>query len=110
MTGWIKITILVTLLQNALALDGSFKLNYEVRRGLSVGELEIGAKAKFSKRADSFEIEIENENTYYVATLEVGSNGNKNKVAIDTCSSDLWFMSSDVICEYGPISLYIHLK
>ncbi|GEQ67032.1 hypothetical protein JCM33374_g695 [Metschnikowia sp. JCM 33374] len=53
------------------------------------------AKRGLEKRS---EFGITGEDAYYAATLKIGSRGDANVVAVDTGSSDLWVMSSDVSC------------
>lgn len=98
---WIKVAIFGILLQTVLSYDNIVKINYEVRRGSSVSDLEVGRKARIIKRDDSLNMEIQAEGTFYIATLNVGSNGDKNEVLVDTGSSDLWVMESNVICRYS---------
>ncbi|KAI5970427.1 hypothetical protein CANMA_000590 [Candida margitis] len=80
----------------------SFKIRFDVRRGSARDLLSpIGeSRPKFVKRDNegSFEIELVNEQTFYLADLYIGSNEDKNQVLVDTGSSDLWVMSHDLEC------------
>lgn len=100
MINWIKAAILVFFMHNVLGYDGTFKLDYEIRRGQSVEELEVGANAKLVKRDGSFDFEFDTLRSYYMTTLEVGSNHDKIEVLIDIRKSDTWVISSNVKCYY----------
>lgn len=71
---------------------GYFKLDYNIKRGN-----ENRYNQRFTKR-ENFELTIENAETYYVADLKLGSNEEPVQVLLDTGSSDLWVMASDVDC------------
>ncbi|KAI5949010.1 SAP9, partial [Candida theae] len=82
---------------------GSFKIDFNIRRGSSRENLSPidDSTPRFVKRADSdgsFDLEITNEQTFYMAELHIGSNKDKNQVLVDTGSSDLWVMSHDLTC------------
>ncbi|CCG22092.1 hypothetical protein CORT_0B03840 [Candida orthopsilosis Co 90-125] len=83
---------------------GSFKVEFNIRRGSARDMLSPNedSSPKFVKREEdgSFEIELVNEKTFYLADLYIGSNKDKNEVLVDTGSSDLWVMSHDLFC-YG---------
>ncbi|KAG5421423.1 SAP9 [Candida metapsilosis] len=84
--------------------QGSLKIDFNIRRGSSrenLSPIDDDQKPKFVKRADtdgSFDLEITNEQTFYMAELHIGSNKDKNQVLVDTGSSDLWVMSHDLEC------------
>ena len=86
----------------------SFKVEFSIRRGSARDVLSpVGnSRPKFVKRDEdgSQEIELINEQTFYLANLYIGSNEDKNQVLVDTGSSDLWVMSHDLECyasSYG---------
>ncbi|CCG22094.1 Sap9 secreted aspartyl proteinase [Candida orthopsilosis Co 90-125] len=88
---------------NISSPQGSFKIGFNVRRGSSKENLSPAddQKPRFVKRADgdgSFNLELINEQTFYLAELHIGSNKDKNQVLVDTGSSDLWVMSHDLKC------------
>ena len=47
---------------------------------------------------------LTNKQTFYMATLKIGSNEDENRVLVDTGSSDLWVMSHDLKCVSAPNS------
>lgn len=73
--------------------EGALKLDFKVRQS---------NKAHF-KRDDSVELELDATKSYYECTLYFGSQGTENVVMLDTGSSDLWVMDSNVVC-YLPSS------
>lgn len=84
--------------KSAEANDGYFKMNFNVQRGNGLSSASIGAAPKFVKRDDSVDVKLTNADTFYLSPLEIGSNGDKVEVLVDTGSSDLWVMSSDLKC------------
>lgn len=80
-----------------VADNSIYKLDFIVHRGNSPQDRGIGRKAVLRKR--DFTMEIENEQTYYQAELEIGSQKDVNQVLVDTGSSDLWVISADTNCE-----------
>ncbi|CAH6722599.1 aspartic proteinase 3 [[Candida] jaroonii] len=77
--------------------DDFFRLNFGIHRGSNKFDMSPNAKPKFVKR-NGFLMEMTNEQTFYLTELEMGSNGDKVGVLVDTGSSDLWVMSHDVAC------------
>ncbi|WEJ96020.1 aspartyl protease [Yamadazyma tenuis] len=99
---------------------GFFALNFEIQRGNSKTDMgtertprlirrmlsdeEQASSPLFERgrkvwRRDFFEMTLENADTFYLTELEIGSNGDKNQVLVDTGSSDLWVMAHDVDCH-----------
>ncbi|WLF78348.1 aspartyl protease [Lodderomyces elongisporus] len=83
--------------------NGFVKLDFNVRRGSSRSDVSPTQDSlpRLVKRADpdgSFEMELSNQQTFYMAELKIGSNQDKNQVLVDTGSSDLWVMSHDLNC------------
>lgn len=77
-----------------------FKIDFNVLRGNSKRDLSFeGERPNFVKRDGSAEMELQNERTFYLANLKVGSNKDEVGVLVDTGSSDLWMMSHDLLCE-----------
>ncbi|CUM51566.1 uncharacterized protein AC631_01913 [Debaryomyces fabryi] len=77
-----------------------FKIDFNVLRGNSKRDLSlIDERPYVVKRDGSAEMEIQNERTFYLANLKVGSNEDEVGVLVDTGSSDLWMMSHDLTCE-----------
>lgn len=70
------------------------------------GDLNIFSRRRehLTKR-DTFELAIHNAETYYYSNLKVGSKGDEVSVLVDTGSSDLWVMGSDVYC-FEPYTYY----
>lgn len=52
---------------------------------------------KLTKRG-SFEMKLKHSDIFYSTTLRIGSNQSEVNVLVDTGSSDLWIMESDVYC------------
>lgn len=82
---------------------GSLKIDFNVKRGVPRDEVSAidGSKSRFSRRANedgAVVMELMNHQILYIAELHVGSNEDKVHVHVDTGSSDLWVMSSDVEC------------
>lgn len=81
---------------------GHFKLDFEVLHGNSKLDLGKDRRPTFVKRADSEEMELHNEQSFYRADLKIGSQEDKVGVLVDTGSSDLWVMPPDVVCGVTP--------
>mmetsp|Transcript_486 Transcript_486/g.552 ORF Transcript_486/g.552 Transcript_486/m.552 type:complete len:571 (+) Transcript_486:59-1771(+) len=78
----------------------TFKIDFNVLRGNSKRDLSLVDERPYVvKRDGSAEMEIQNEKTFYLANLQVGSNKDEVGVLVDTGSSDLWMMSHDLTCE-----------
>lgn len=76
-----------------------FKIDFEIHRGSSTWDMARHKRGELVKRDGLLDMEIKNENTFYLAELKFGSNENKVGVLVDTGSSDLWIMSHDLRCE-----------
>lgn len=84
-----------------------FSVGFSLKRGSNhqLISTETGAKAKLvfnhgvTKKDGTASVTIENEKTFYLVDVEVGSNKDKNQVLIDTGSSDLWVVASDANCQ-----------
>ncbi|GEQ71140.1 hypothetical protein JCM33374_g4821 [Metschnikowia sp. JCM 33374] len=74
------------------------KLDFSVLRGDSRSTATKGASVKVVSSGNYSNLYLANAQSYYSATLKIGSKGNKNTVLVDTGSSDLWVMASDVAC------------
>lgn len=78
----------------------TFKIDFNVLRGNSKRDLSLVDERPYVvKRDGSAEMEIQNEKTFYLANLQVGSNKDEVGVLVDTGSSDLWMMSHDLTCD-----------
>lgn len=97
---------LLSLVATALAAKAPFKIDFEVRRGESKDDLspEDDSNPRFVKRDGSLDMTLTNKQTFYMATLKIGSNEDENRVLVDTGSSDLWVMSHDLKCVSAPNS------
>lgn len=82
----------------------SFKLEFEVHRGKSARDMKRGVKPTFRKRHDSVEVELDNQKSYYISTLKFGSHEEEISVVVDTGSSDLWIVASNVDCNFESSS------
>ncbi|EEQ39053.1 hypothetical protein CLUG_03179 [Clavispora lusitaniae ATCC 42720] len=74
------------------------RLDFSVLRGSSPQDMAPGRGAALAKRDGQAELTIQNEQTYYSADLKLGSDHQEVSVLVDTGSSDLWIMASDVEC------------
>lgn len=83
--------------------ESFFKLDFDINRGNHVDDMDVDNKPQLVKR-DAFTMEVTNQQTFYLAQLELGSNKDKVGVLVDTGSSDLWVMSHDVECLASPSS------
>lgn len=97
-----------------------FKMDFHIERGSNRSAHTIGVKNKnamirlpasgASKRSgEPFEAPLKNQETYYLTDLYIGSNNQKISVDLDTGSSDLWVVASNVSCtnncqEFGTFS------
>lgn len=74
-------------------------------------DIEKGNNNRFLKKLqqvvkrNAFEMDLGNSRIYYTTTLRVGSKRDKVSVLVDTGSSDLWVMDSDVRC-FSPYTYY----
>lgn len=82
--------------------DGNIvKLDFTVLRGSSKRDAAPNRQAGLRKRATpdgSALMELENQLSYYSCNLYIGSNGQMSTVLVDTGSSDLWIMDTDMQC------------
>ncbi|KAK6461651.1 aspartic peptidase domain-containing protein [Scheffersomyces coipomensis] len=87
-----------------------FKLDFQVKRANSKRELfdqdeNHDHSPRILTKRDSngyLNMEIQNEQTFYMAALKLGSNQDEVGVLVDTGSSDLWVMSHDLTCVDAP--------
>ncbi|GEQ71141.1 hypothetical protein JCM33374_g4822 [Metschnikowia sp. JCM 33374] len=97
------------------------KLDFSVLRGDSRSSATQDGYAKVVGGDNYTTLYIANKKNYYSSTLKIGSNGNQNSVLVDTGSSDLWIMASDVSCfiqfrsskrsiEDFPVFAHHHLR
>lgn len=81
--------------------SGPVKVDFQVYRGNSRNNAGPNRPAQLVKRANpdgSESMQLDNEQSFYKADLQIGSNGQKVGVLVDTGSSDLWVMPPDVQC------------
>lgn len=71
--------------------EGGFKLDFNIR-----------LSKKLFRRDESEELDLSATRSYYECNLYVGSQGSENTVMLDTGSSDLWVMDSNVVCYLPP--------
>lgn len=93
---------ILVLLMALIVQAEYFRLDFDIERGSSRSERGPGRKP-FAKR-NGFTMDLENEQTFYLARLKMGSNENENQVLVDTGSSDLWVMSHDLRCESARLA------
>lgn len=88
---------------------GSLKLDFTVLRGSSKRDLAPHRQGGIEKRADadgSALLQLTNEQSYYSCDLYLGSSEQKSTVLVDTGSSDLWIMDTDVDCVSTSLSSF----
>lgn len=82
--------------------DGNIvKLDFTVLRGSSKSDAAPNRQARLRKRTTpdgAAAMELENQLSYYSCDLYIGSNSQKSTVLVDTGSSDLWIMDTDIQC------------
>lgn len=90
----------LTLFSKAAGLNEFPRLDFVVARGDSYDDLKVGRQPEITKsyydKRDDVIFNLTSRNTFYSAEIEIG--GQKLSVMLDTGSSDLWLMSSDVVC------------
>lgn len=69
-----------------------------VKVGFQVGKPPKGAEKALLSRRTTAEMPIEHEGIFYMVDLNIGSNNQSTILLIDTGSSDMWVISSDVVC------------
>lgn len=79
------------------------QLDFSVLRGKDGSLINLDTKGDFVEDNYPFMTLVQTQ-TYYAAVIGVGSNGDENIVAVDTGSSDLWVMSTNVACNYQQSS------
>lgn len=75
-------------------MAGVHEMGFSIKRGSSYESASADNKVQFVKR-DSLEVELQNEVSFYLIDLEIGSNNQSVGILIDTGSSDLWVMGSN---------------
>lgn len=94
--------LLASLASVASASEPSHvKLDFDVLKGDSRLSAKKGARASLVSKGGNI-LELANQLNFYSSTLKVGSNGDENTVLVDTGSSDLWVMASNVACYEAP--------
>ncbi|QBM89430.1 yapsin 1 [Metschnikowia aff. pulcherrima] len=96
--GLLAALVSASNITNTTTLGAKYvKLDFAVSAGESPALKAV--RGGFLKRGRE-EVEISGEDTFYAATLRIGSGQAENVVAIDTGSSDLWVMETNVVCIY----------
>lgn len=88
-----------------------FKLHAQKLRGSTIHDAKVGAKpfGLIKRNVDPFNADdeylfmgLQNENTFYLSEIEIGTPSQKVGVLVDTGSSDLWVVASNnSYCEPG---------
>ncbi|KAF8003982.1 hypothetical protein HF325_001430 [Metschnikowia pulcherrima] len=96
--GLLAALVSASNITNTTTLGAKYvKLDFAISAGESPALKAV--RGGFLKRGRE-EVEISGEDTFYAATLRIGSGQAENVVAIDTGSSDLWVMETNVVCIY----------
>lgn len=78
------------------------QVDFDIYRGNSIDSIKNDKRnrdgAYLMQKRDSAEMTLQNEQTFYMVDIALGSNQNSQQVLIDTGSSDLWVMSSELTC------------
>lgn len=85
-------------------IEGALHIDFEVFRGNNAGEMGPNRQASLVKRDGLLLMEVENASTFYKAELKIGLELQEVGVLVDTGSSDLWVMSTDVTCGVASSS------
>lgn len=107
-----QILLLSPLLANAFLIPdtlekspGFYMLPTRRYRGSTVNDAELNAETHLLIKRDGdgyLSMGLQNENTFYMTELEIGSTNQKVDVLVDTGSSDLWVVeSNNTYCESG---------
>lgn len=83
------------------SVPGAVAVNFEVYRGDLKQDMGPDRDVHLAKRDGGVDLEVRNQNTFYRADVQIGLNAQRVGVLLDTGSSDLWVMSSDVNCQQG---------
>ncbi|CAH2355478.1 aspartic proteinase Mkc7p [[Candida] railenensis] len=94
-----------TLVASVVTATSPLKVDFEIQRGNSLSDLSVDKKPYLYKRDGEVGLTLANSVNLYLATIKIGSEEDEVTVQIDTGSSDLWVMASDVEC-FVPISNY----
>lgn len=83
-----------------------FKLTAQKLRGSNINDAVVGAEPILLEKRDGTDgyvtLDLLNENTFYLAHIELGTPSQKVGVLVDTGSSDLWVVASNnSYCESG---------
>ncbi|OBA22588.1 acid protease [Metschnikowia bicuspidata var. bicuspidata NRRL YB-4993] len=82
----------------------TLKMEFLISKANSRASSMEGAAVELVKKDDMQELALINHFTFYSTTLRVGPQGAEIDVLIDTGSSDLWVMSSEIQCLTTPDS------
>lgn len=84
---------------------GFYMLSAQKYRGTSMADAKLGAEPHVLLKRDGdgyLNLGLQNENTFYMAEVEIGSTNQKVGVLVDTGSSDLWVVeSNNTYCRSG---------
>lgn len=105
--------VLASALANAAVIPegtvetpGFYMLSARKYRGTTMGDAEVNGQPHVLLKRDGdgyLNMGLQNENTFYMAEIEIGSTNQKVGVLVDTGSSDLWVVveSNNTYCESG---------
>ena len=82
--------------------DGGILLDFEIQRGDTYDTLSLENRPNLYKRDSGLALTLRNHIITYIATVEVGSNNQKNTVIVDTTSSYIRFIAKEVNCLITP--------
>lgn len=94
-----------SLVASVVTATNPLKIDFEIQKGNSLYDLSVDNKPYLYKRDGEVSLTLANSVNMYLATIKIGSEEDEITVQIDTGSSDLWVMASDVEC-FVPLSNY----
>ncbi|KAG7195126.1 Aspartyl protease [Scheffersomyces spartinae] len=82
----------------AIMLAATATLADPIQMNFKVGKPPAGEAVNYLLRRTPEEMPIEHQGSFYMVELEIGSDNQNTTLLIDTGSSDMWVIASDVVC------------
>lgn len=82
----------------AALLYATVTLAEPVQLNFNVGRPPQGAAAAILAKRDTAAMPIEDDGIFYMVEVAIGSDNQRTTLVVDTGSSDMWVISSDVVC------------